>query len=107
CHPPGAAQRTPPARAAASPRAYPPGLPILSSLGGAPGGSGQGLMRLIRGLRNLRESHWGSVVTVGTFDGIHLGHRALIERVIEHGRRLGRPTMMLTFEPMPREHLVP
>ncbi|HXS26530.1 MAG TPA: bifunctional riboflavin kinase/FAD synthetase [Steroidobacteraceae bacterium] len=64
-------------------------------------------MRLIRGLRNLRESHWGSVVTVGTFDGIHLGHRALIERVIEHGRRLGRPTMMLTFEPMPREHLVP
>src|SRR6185437_8855258 len=38
---------------------------------------------------------------------IHLGHRALIERVIEHGRRLGRPTMMLTFEPMPREHLVP
>ena len=63
-------------------------------------------MRLIRGLRNLRESHRGSVVTVGTFDGIHLGHRALIERVIEHGRRLGRPTMMLTFEPMPREHLV-
>lgn len=64
-------------------------------------------MKLIRGLRNLRDSHRGSVVTVGTFDGIHLGHRALIERAVEHGRRLSRPTMMLTFEPMPREHLAP
>jgi len=64
-------------------------------------------MRLIRGLRNLRERHRGSAVTVGTFDGIHLGHQALIERVVEHGRRLSRPTMMLTFEPMPREHLAP
>lgn len=64
-------------------------------------------MKLIRGFRNLREGHRGSAVTVGTFDGIHLGHQALIERVVEHGRRLGRPTMMLTFEPMPREHLAP
>lgn len=64
-------------------------------------------MKLIRGIRNLRESERGSVVTVGTFDGIHLGHRALIARVVEHGRRLSRPAMMLTFEPMPREHLVP
>lgn len=64
-------------------------------------------MRLIRGLRNLREGHRGSAVTVGTFDGIHLGHQALIERLIGHGRRLCRPTMMLTFEPMPREHLTP
>lgn len=64
-------------------------------------------MKLIRGLRNLREGQRGSVVTVGTFDGIHLGHRALIERLAEHGSRLSRPTMMLTFEPMPREHLAP
>jgi len=64
-------------------------------------------MRLIRGFANLRESERGSVVTVGTYDGIHLGHVALLERLAEHGRRLQRPTMMLTFEPMPREHLVP
>ncbi len=64
-------------------------------------------MRLIRGFRNLREGHRGSAVTVGTFDGIHVGHQALIERVVEHGQRLSRPTMMLTFEPMPREHLAP
>ncbi len=64
-------------------------------------------MRLIRGFRNLRADHRGSVVTVGTYDGIHLGHRALLERLRDHGRRLRRPTMMLTFEPMPREHLAP
>jgi riboflavin kinase / FMN adenylyltransferase len=64
-------------------------------------------MRLIRGFSNLREDHRGSVVTVGTYDGIHLGHEALLERLRDHGRRLQRASMMLTFEPMPREHLAP
>jgi riboflavin kinase/FMN adenylyltransferase len=62
-------------------------------------------MELIRGLSSLRPRHQGSVVTLGTFDGIHLGHRALIDSLLGHGRRLGRPAMMLTFEPMPREYL--
>jgi len=64
-------------------------------------------MELIRGLTNLREVHRGSVVTIGTFDGIHLGHQALLRRTQEHARRLGRPAMLLTFEPMPREYLAP
>jgi riboflavin kinase/FMN adenylyltransferase len=62
-------------------------------------------MELIRGLSGLRPRHQGSVVTIGTFDGIHPGHRALIDSLLGHGRRLGRPAMMLTFEPMPREYL--
>jgi len=62
-------------------------------------------MELIRGLPNLRPRHRGSVVTIGTFDGIHPGHQALIQRLLEHGKRLARPAMMLTFEPMPREYL--
>jgi len=64
-------------------------------------------MNLIRGLANLRESHRGCVVTIGTFDGLHLGHQALIARLREHGARLGRATALLTFEPMPREYLSP
>jgi riboflavin kinase/FMN adenylyltransferase len=64
-------------------------------------------MQLIRGRRHLRESHRGCVVTIGGYDGIHLGHRALIERLQDHGRRLSRRTMILTFEPMPREHITP
>lgn len=64
-------------------------------------------MQLIRGRRHLRESHRGCVVTIGGYDGIHLGHQALLERLKDHGRRLSRRTMILTFEPMPREHLSP
>ena len=64
-------------------------------------------MELIRGPSNLRERHWGSVVTIGTFDGIHLGHQALLKRLCEHAARQGRPAMVLTFEPMPREYLKP
>jgi riboflavin kinase/FMN adenylyltransferase len=64
-------------------------------------------MEIIRGLTNLRERHRGSALTIGTYDGIHLGHQALIGRLIEHAASLARPAMLLTFEPMPREYLVP
>lgn len=64
-------------------------------------------MKLFRGLRNLRPAERGCVVTIGTFDGLHLGHQALIQRLRQHGERLGRPAMMLTFEPMPREFFAP
>jgi len=60
-------------------------------------------MKLIRGLQNLRRELQGSVVTVGAFDGLHLGHQALLRRLRGHASRLSRPAMMLTFEPTPRE----
>jgi riboflavin kinase / FMN adenylyltransferase len=64
-------------------------------------------MELIRGSSNLRERHRGCVVTIGTFDGLHIGHQALLERLESHARRLARRAMVLTFEPMPREYLTP
>jgi len=64
-------------------------------------------MKLIRGQVDLPRRHGGCVVTIGTYDGLHLGHQALIERLLEHARRLGQPAIMLTFEPMPREFLSP
>ena len=64
-------------------------------------------MELIRGLLNIRERQRGCVVTIGTYDGIHLGHQALLDRLKEHAARLSAPTMLLTFEPMPREYLSP
>jgi riboflavin kinase / FMN adenylyltransferase len=63
-------------------------------------------MELIRGLNGLNDRHRGSVVTIGTFDGMHVGHQALLARLKEHGSRLSRPVMVLTFEPMPREFLM-
>ena len=59
-------------------------------------------MELIRGLQNLRERQRGCVVTIGTYDGVHLGHQALLDRLKEHAARLSVPTVLLTFEPMPR-----
>jgi riboflavin kinase/FMN adenylyltransferase len=64
-------------------------------------------MDLIRGTSNLRDSHRGCVVTIGTFDGIHIGHQALIRRVTDRSAHLGRSAMLLTFEPTPREYLAP
>jgi riboflavin kinase/FMN adenylyltransferase len=44
----------------------------------------------------------GAVVAMGNFDGVHLGHRAVIDAALEMGRTHGRPALALTFEPHPR-----
>jgi riboflavin kinase / FMN adenylyltransferase len=64
-------------------------------------------MQLIRGVTGLPGRSRGCAVTIGTYDGIHLGHQALITRVREHALRLGTAAVLLTFEPTPREYLVP
>ena len=64
-------------------------------------------MQLIRGWTGLRGRTPGCVVTIGTYDGIHLGHQALLARVRGHATRLGTTAVLLTFEPTPREYLVP
>src|SRR6185295_11375694 len=45
----------------------------------------------------------GSAVTIGNFDGVHRGHRSLLEQVIARGRELDIGSCVLTFEPHPRE----
>lgn len=62
-------------------------------------------MELIRGTSSLRDRHHGCVVTIGAYDGIHLGHQELIRRLTRQGTQLARPAMMVTFEPTPREFL--
>jgi len=44
-----------------------------------------------------------SVVCIGAFDGLHLGHRALVDRAVARARELGVPAVALSFEPLPRE----
>src|SRR5690554_3759445 len=43
----------------------------------------------------------GTVVTVGTFDGVHLGHRAVLRALIDAARERGAPNLLVTFEPHP------
>jgi riboflavin kinase/FMN adenylyltransferase len=45
----------------------------------------------------------GSVVTIGAYDGLHLGHAQLLERVMAASRDRGLPSIVMSFEPMPRE----
>jgi len=45
----------------------------------------------------------GSVVCIGAFDGLHLGHRALVRRAAARARELGLPAVAVSFEPLPRE----
>ena len=45
----------------------------------------------------------GSVVCIGAFDGLHLGHRALVGHATARARELGLPAVALSFEPLPRE----
>ncbi len=45
----------------------------------------------------------GSVVCIGAFDGLHLGHRALVRHAVSRARTLGLPAVALSFEPLPRE----
>jgi riboflavin kinase/FMN adenylyltransferase len=65
------------------------------------------MMRLIRGLSGSGGQCAGCALTIGTYDGIHLGHQALIARLREHAARRRAAAALLTFEPTPREYLQP
>jgi len=64
-------------------------------------------MELIRGLHNMRPRHRGCVLTIGAFDGVHLGHQAVIMHLLDKSRELGVPSLVIVFEPLPREYFSP
>ena len=64
-------------------------------------------MELVRGLHNLRPSLQGCVATIGSFDGVHRGHQAVLTQLAERARELNLPVTLVTFEPQPREYFQP
>lgn len=48
-----------------------------------------------------------TVLTIGNFDGVHLGHEAVLARLVAHARRVVLPAAVMTFEPHPREFFAP
>jgi riboflavin kinase / FMN adenylyltransferase len=64
-------------------------------------------MQIHRGYWSLPQAALHGVVAIGNFDGVHRGHRALIEAARARAEELGAPLGVVTFEPHPREVLTP
>jgi riboflavin kinase/FMN adenylyltransferase len=48
-----------------------------------------------------------AVITIGTFDGVHKGHQAILNKVVDHARAIGEESVLITFEPHPRKLIFP
>ncbi len=68
-------------------------------------------MHLIRGLHNLGSVQGafsrGCVLTIGNFDGVHLGHQAILQQVRDLAAASGLPSVVMVFEPLPIEYFAP
>ena len=60
-------------------------------------------MRVIRGQHNIRADDRGCVVTIGNFDGVHLGHQAILAAVKAKAVGSNADSMLICFEPQPKE----
>lgn len=65
------------------------------------------MQKIIRGFYNLSKSPSGCVATIGNFDGVHLGHQAVLNQLAMKGDMLGLPAVAITFEPQPNEFFSP
>ncbi|MCL9781382.1 bifunctional riboflavin kinase/FAD synthetase [Vibrio sp. S4M6] len=60
-------------------------------------------MELIRGIHNIKPQHNGCVLTIGNFDGVHLGHQKVLTQLVNQSAQLALPSVVMTFEPQPME----
>ncbi|MCX5386030.1 bifunctional riboflavin kinase/FAD synthetase [Streptomyces sp. NBC_00083] len=64
-------------------------------------------MQRWRGLEDIPQDWGRSVVTIGSYDGVHRGHQLIIGRAVERARELGVPAVVVTFDPHPSEVVRP
>ena len=64
-------------------------------------------MQIIRDYAYVNKADRGASVAIGNFDGVHIGHRSVIDIARRAGDALGAPLGVLTFEPHPREYFAP
>jgi len=63
--------------------------------------------KLIRGIDNLPIQHGPSVVSIGNYDGVHLGHQHVVATLVAKSRELDLPSTVVTFEPLAKEFFMP
>ena len=64
-------------------------------------------MKIVRDYQFVSEAERGAVVAIGNFDGIHLGHQAVLDIARAEAERLSAPLGVMTFEPHPRQFFAP
>ena len=64
-------------------------------------------MKLIRQLNDVPCEIRGGAVTIGNFDGVHLGHARIIKRLIDYAAEVNGPAVVFTFDPHPVRLLRP
>jgi len=64
-------------------------------------------MKVIKGLQQIPGEFQDAFVTIGNFDGVHLGHMPILRRLIDEGHRENRKAVVITFEPHPKKVLHP
>jgi len=63
-----------------------------------------GKLTFVQNLKSLTASSGGSAVSIGSFDGVHLGHQAVLTELIQQAKSNGLFSVAMTFEPQPREY---
>jgi riboflavin kinase / FMN adenylyltransferase len=61
-------------------------------------------MQIIRNITNFKATIQNHIVTIGNYDGIHLGHQEILKKVKSLATATGLPNILITFEPHPREY---
>jgi riboflavin kinase/FMN adenylyltransferase len=64
-------------------------------------------MQLVRGIHNIQLNDHGCVLTIGNFDGVHLGHQQVIKALVSKAKALNCVAAVLVFEPQPQELFSP
>jgi riboflavin kinase/FMN adenylyltransferase len=64
-------------------------------------------MQIIRDYQFVDSGHRGAIAAIGNFDGVHLGHQAVIDIARARAAEQNAPLGVMTFEPPPRQYLAP
>ncbi|MDO9516232.1 MAG: bifunctional riboflavin kinase/FAD synthetase [Syntrophales bacterium] len=64
-------------------------------------------MKIIRDVDNIPEDLAGAIVTIGNFDGVHLGHREIFRKIVREAEAAHKKSLVITFDPHPQKVMHP
>lgn len=62
-------------------------------------------MKLLYNIKNIQDQHHDCILTIGNFDGVHLGHQYLLKFICKQKEIHNKPVVIMLFEPQPLEFL--